>query len=149
MFNISQNKTDLTGLTWDTSNEKWHSPLSKIKLYVPYLSVSLPFVWSRKRTLYVAAVIQKANWQRTCITWCHPICKWNIDDPRLHKETILTGAHFMNDFSIVIQIRRRFYSAVIPFTASDRYDYLHGTRAGLSRHLQNFVALWYHIIELH
>ena len=112
------------------------------------MSVSLPFVLSHKRILYVAAVIRKANWQRTCITWCHPICKWNIDDPRLHKETILTGAHCMNDFSIVIQIRRKFYSAVIPFTVSDRYDFLHGTTAGLSRHLQNFVALWYHIIEL-
>ena len=59
------------------------------------------------------------------------------------------GAHFTNNFSIVIQIRLKIHYAPIEFV--DKWSLLkfaHGTTAVLSWHVQNFLAIWYPTKEL-
>ena len=62
----------------------------------------------------------------------------------------LPGAHFTNDFSIVIHIWRKFHSALIQVIVKwSLRNLAHGTTAVLSWHVKNFVAIWHLTIELH
>ena len=54
-----------------------------------------------------------------------------------------TEVHFTNDFSIVIQIRWKFHSALIKvFEKWSLWNLAHDTTAVLLWHVQRFVALW-------
>ena len=60
-----------------------------------------------------------------------------------------TGAHFTNDFSITIQMWWKFHFALIQVLIKWSLQNLaHGTTAGLSWHVPNFVAIWSTVIEL-
>ena len=59
------------------------------------------------------------------------------------------GAHFTNNFSITIQMWWKFHFALIQILIKWSLQYLaHGTTAGLSWHVPNFVAIWSPVIEL-
>ena len=59
------------------------------------------------------------------------------------------GAHFTNNFSITIQMWWKFHFALIQILKKWSLQYLaHGTTAGLSWHVPNFVAIWSSVIEL-
>ena len=59
------------------------------------------------------------------------------------------GTHFTNDFSITIQMWWKFHFALIQILIKWSLQYLaHGTTAGLSWHVPNFVAMWSSVIEL-
>ena len=50
--------------------------------------------------------------------------------------------HFINDFSLTIEIRRKFLSAAIEFFFIGlQHFFAHATTAELSWHVQNFVAI--------
>ena len=60
-----------------------------------------------------------------------------------------SGAHFTNNFSITIQMWWKFHFALIQILIKWSLQYLaHGTTAGLSWHVLNFVAIWSSVIEL-
>ena len=60
-----------------------------------------------------------------------------------------SGAHFTNNFSITIQMWWKFHFALIQILIKWSLQYLaHGTTAGLSWHVPNFVAMWSSVIEL-
>ena len=64
----------------------------------------------------------------------------------IHK---CAGAHFTNDLSITIQMWWKFHFAPIQILIKWSLQYLaHGTTAGLSWHVPNFVAIWSSVIEL-
>ena len=59
------------------------------------------------------------------------------------------GAHFTNNFSITIQMWWKFHFALIQALIKWSLQNLaHGTTAGLSWHVQNFVSIWSTVIEL-
>ena len=59
------------------------------------------------------------------------------------------GAHFTNDFSIVIQMRWKFHSSLIQVVSMwSLSHFAHGTTAVLSLHVQNFVAIRHTTMEL-
>ena len=67
--------------------------------------------------------------------WCH---LW-----------IYPGAHFTNNFSITIQMWWKFHFALIlALIKWSLQNVAHGTTAGLSWHVPNFVAIWSTVIEL-
>ena len=60
------------------------------------------------------------------------------------------GDHFTIYFSIVIQIRWKFHSALIQVIVKWwLWNIAHSTTTVLSCHVQNSVAIWYHYMELH
>ena len=60
------------------------------------------------------------------------------------------GTHFMNDFFIVIQIRRKFHLDLIQVVGKwSLWSFAHITTALLSWNVQNYVAIWYPKMELH
>ena len=62
---------------------------------------------------------------------------------------MLSMAHFTNNFSITIQMWWKFLCALIPILIQWSLQYLaHGTTAGLSWHVPNFVAIWSPVVEL-
>ena len=75
---------------------------------------------------------------------------YNIQQHQYWKTPyMLSPAYYMNDFSSVIQIRRKFYATPIQVSLQwSLWNYAHGTTAVLSWYVQNFVALWYHTIEM-
>ena len=52
------------------------------------------------------------------------------------------GTHFTKDFSVLIQIRWKFHSAVIQAVKYSLWNSAHGSAAVLSWHVQNFVAIY-------
>ena len=71
------------------------------------------------------------------------ICTWHL------YISMGPGAHFTNNFSITIQMWWKFYFALIQILIKWSLQYLaHGTTAGLSWHVPNFVAIWSPVIEL-
>ena len=61
-----------------------------------------------------------------------------------------SGAHFTNDFSIAFQIRWKFHAALIASLLKwSLWNFVHGTIAMLSWHVQNLVAISYPSVELH
>ena len=85
----------------------------------------------------------------------HGIVQSDIDSSGLfHCPTGLgggsgSGAHFTNNFSITIQMWWKFHFALIQILIKWSLQYLaHGTTAGLSWHVPNFVAMWSSVIEL-
>ena len=60
------------------------------------------------------------------------------------------GTHFANDFSIAIQIRWKFHSALIQVVVmGSLQNFAHGMTALLSWHVHNIIAKWYPSMELH
>ena len=60
------------------------------------------------------------------------------------------GAHFPNEFSIVIQIRWKFHSTLFEVVVKwSLWHFAHGTIAVLSWHVQNCIAIWYTTMSLH
>ena len=58
--------------------------------------------------------------------------------------------HFTNDFSIVIQTRWKFHSALIQVVVKQSlWNFGCGTTTMLSWHVQNFVVIWYIKMKLH
>ena len=67
----------------------------------------------------------------------------------LEGDLVSTGAHFTNNFSITIQMWWKFHFALIQVLIQWSLQNLaHGTTAGLSWHVPNFVAMWSSVIEL-
>ena len=67
----------------------------------------------------------------------------------VQRATAGPGAHFTNNFSITIQMWWKFHFAPIQILIKWSLQYLaHGTTAGLSWHVPNFVAIWSSVIEL-
>ena len=61
-----------------------------------------------------------------------------------------SGAHFKNDFSILIQIRWKFHSALIQVIVKWMlWNFAHDMTVVLLCHVQNFVVIWYPIMDLH
>ena len=60
------------------------------------------------------------------------------------------GAHFTNYFSVIIQNPLKFHSAIIQVLMKWLlWNFAHDTTAKLLWHVQNFVAMWYPMMELH
>ena len=60
------------------------------------------------------------------------------------------GSQLTSDFSIVIQIRWKFHSALIQVVVKwSIWSFAHGTTAALSWHVQDFVTIWYPTINLY
>ena len=60
------------------------------------------------------------------------------------------GAHFINDFFIVIQIWLKFHSTLLQVVVNwSLWNFAYGMTALLSWLVQNFVAIWCHMMELH
>ena len=65
-----------------------------------------------------------------------------------NQTRVTSGVHFTNNFSITIQMWWKFHFALIPILIKWSLHYLaHGTTAGLSWHMPNFVVIWLSVIE--
>ena len=74
--------------------------------------------------------------------WTDQIWWIYVDKDLFTKLTINAGAHFMNDFSIEIQIQWKFNSTLIQVVVKWLlWDFAHGMTAYLQWHVQNFIAL--------
>ena len=74
---------------------------------------------------------------------------WSVGNILDWQVQMCSGAHFTNNFSITIQMWWKFHFAPIQILIKWSLQYLaHGTTAGLSWHVPNFVAIWSPVIEL-
>ena len=66
-----------------------------------------------------------------------------------HKTRKHAGPRFTNGFSIAIQIRWKFRFTLISILIQwSLQNFVHGTTAVLSWHVQKFVAIWWPATEL-
>ena len=61
----------------------------------------------------------------------------------------IPGAHFINDFSIIIQFFFLLSALIQVAMKWSLWNFAHGTTAELSCYMQNFVAIRYPMMELH
>ena len=72
----------------------------------------------------------------------------NVDRAGL-QETSWDPIRFTNDFSIAIQIQWKFhFTLTLILTLRSLQNFAHDTTAGLSWHVQKFVAIWWQTTEL-
>ena len=88
-------------------------------------------------------MIKHANLNQCLSATCDLTVAWKKNGPFKKMLPCCSGSHLTNDFSIVIQFRWEFHSALIQFTVKMIVKNAHGSTAVLSCHLQNFVAIWY------
>ena len=80
---------------------------------------------------------------------CNSNCLFNILFRLATKKHQGSGDHFTNNFSITIQKWWKFHFALIQILIKWSLQNLaHGTTAGLSWHVPNFVVIWSPLIKL-
>ena len=115
------------------------------------IQISLKFVLKGPID-HKSALVQVMAWCQTAskhyLNQCWPNSLTHICSTRGRWVKVTSGAHFTNNFSITIQMWWKFHFAPIQILIKWSLQYLaHGTTAGLSWHVPNFVAIWSSVIE--
>ena len=114
-------------------------------LWTPFVTQTVHPNTEKRKLPCVTTTYGAANDDKVGITTT--LCKWFV-----HCHALLwsgTGAHFTNNLSITIQMWWKFHFALIQVLIKWSLQNLaHGTTAGLSWHVPNFVAIWSTVIEL-
>ena len=101
-------------------------------LHFNSLQTNLQWFWIYSLP-YILVYLQSSHQLTYCVACCQ----------------MLTGPRFTNGFSIAIQIRWKFRftltSTLIPWSLQ---NFVHGTTAVLSWHVQKIVAIWWPATEL-
>ena len=110
--------------------------------YIHLLELVEQFTWQFAHEKIIWGVyLQRCS--SSCSEKMQNVCI--LDDMR----TCVPGAHFTNNFSITIQLWWKFHFALIQKLIKWSLQYLaHGTTAGLSWRVPNFVAIWSPVLEL-
>ena len=102
-------------------------------VYDIYLDIE--YVWFLE--LYIPAY----TYNEILLNWVY-MAKLNVPRPIVINAHNKSGTHFTNDFSITIQIRRKFHLALIQLLMIiSRQNLAHATTAQLSCHVPNIVAI--------